>query len=62
MLYEGFRELSVGVVNDIVDGAEVVGGFYDVVHIHRAFSNAYGIGLEYVAGLVVRQLAPLDMV
>ena len=49
-------------VNDVVDASEVVGGFYDVIHVHAFIGNAYSVGFKNVSCLLVRELAALYMV
>lgn len=68
-LDQGLRQFIFGVVDDIVDTAEVVGGFYDVVHVDGlAFALALvvgetnRVGLEDIPCLVVSQFAALDMI
>ncbi len=49
-------------VDDIVDAAEVVGGLHDVIHIDAVFGDADHVGLEDIPGLLVGELAALDVV
>ena len=49
-------------VDDIVDAAEVVGGLHDVIHIDAVFGDADRVGLEDIPGLLVGELAALDVV
>ena len=49
-------------VNDVVDAAEVVGGFYDVVNVHRFIGDADSVCLKDVSCLLVSELAALNMV
>ena len=62
LLDEGFAQAVGRMVDDEVDAAEVVGGFYDVVHIYRLVRDADGVGFEDVACLLMGQAAPFDVV
>lgn len=62
VLDKGFGEFPLCVVNDVVDGAEVVGCFDDVIDVNRALCNSDSIGSEYVTRLIMSQSAPFDMV
>ena len=61
-LDKGFRESVFGVVNDVVDTAEVVSGLHNVIHVDTVFGDANRVGLEYVPGLLVGEPAALDVV
>lgn len=62
MLYEGFGERTVSIINYIVDGAEMIGGLDNVVYVDGLGSYPDGIGLKYIACLVVGQTATLYMI
>lgn len=62
MLYNGFSKVSFCVVNDVVYCAEMISGFYYVIHIHCTVCHPNSIGLKYIACLVMRQPAAFDMV
>ena len=49
-------------INDVVNAAKVVGGFYDVVHVDAVFRNANRVRLEDVSGLLVCEPATLNVV
>ena len=59
---EGFRQPVFGVVDDVVDAAEVVGSLYDVIYIDAVFRDADRVGLEDVPGLLVGEPVALDVV
>ena len=55
-------EFAVCFIDDIVDGTEMVCCFDDIVDIHGLVGNAEGVGLEYIACLVMCQTAALYVV
>lgn len=61
-LDKGFGERLPGPVDNRVDAAEVVRGFENVIHAQRLAFDAYRVGFEDVAGLVVGQPAAFDVV
>jgi len=61
-LDDGFRKTVFGVVNDVVNTAEVVGGLHNVVHIDAVFRYANRVGFENVSGLLMGEPAALDVV
>ena len=59
---QGLRQFIFGMVDDIVDAAEVVGRLHDVVHIDAVLGDADCVGLEDIPGLFVGEPAALDVV
>lgn len=59
-----FGQMAVGIFDDIVDTAEVIGGFDNVISFY-AFEFALGknsVRFEDITSLVVGQSAAFDMV
>ena len=61
-LYHGLGKRAVGVVDDHINAAEMVGRFNHVIDIDSLFFNADGIGLKNKAGLLAGKAASLDVV
>ena len=61
-LDERLRQRIHSVVNDHVDTSEMVRGLDNIIHIYSPALEPDSIRLENIAGLVMRQAAPLDMV
>jgi len=66
---QGLRQFILGMVNDVVDAAEVIGGLHDVIHVDGlafALSLVIGetnrVGFEDITCLVVGEFAALDVV
>ena len=53
-------EAFVGIIDDKVYTTEVVGGFDDIVNIDTLIGNADGVGLKYVASLIMSETATFD--
>ena len=49
-------------VDDLVNTAEMIGRFDDIVHADALVGDADGVGFKDIAGLVVGETAALDMV
>lgn len=62
MFYKCFRQFAVGIVDDVVNGAEMICGLDNIVHINSVTGNVDCVGLENITRLITRQLAAFDMV
>ena len=49
-------------INDVIDAPEVVGSLNDIIHVHIFVCDADCVGLEYISGLFVGELAAFDVV
>ena len=49
-------------VNDVIYAPEVVGCLNDIIHVHRFVCDADCVGLEYISGLFVGELAAFDVI
>ena len=61
-LYHGLRKRAIGVIDDHINAAEMVGRFNHVIDIDSLFFDADGIGLKNKAGLLAGKAASLDVV
>ena len=59
---ELFRQLFLRIIDDIVDTAEVVNCFNNVVNIDGFIGNANGVRLKDIACLIVRQATTFYMI
>ncbi len=55
LLYKGFRQRFLSMVDDVVDAAEVVHRLNNIIHVDRLVSNADGVCLEDTACLIMCQ-------
>ena len=58
VLNEFFAELRFCAFNDLVNTAEVIGGFDNIVHPHAFFGNTDGVGFKNIARLIMGQGLP----
>ena len=61
-LYHGLRKHAIGIVDDHINAAEMVGRFNHVIDIDSLFFNTDGIGFKNKAGLLAGKAASLDVV
>ena len=61
-LDEAFGETFLGMVDNKINAAEVVVGLNDVVYIDALGSDAYGVGLENISCLVMREPTTFNLV
>lgn len=59
---EGFGKFLLCPVDDKVDASEVIGGFYDIIHIDALVRDADGVCLEDVPRLLMGKPAAFDVI
>ena len=59
---EGLAERLCGLLNNHIDALEVVGRFYNVIHIHSILTHANGVCFINVAGLIMSKATAFDVV
>ena len=57
-----FGKFAVSLIDDIVNGAEMVCCLDDVIDVNRIVSDSYCVCLKYISGLVMGQTTALYMV
>ena len=62
VLDEFLAELRFCALDDLVNTAEVIGGFDDIVHPHAFLGNADGVGFKNKARLIMGQAAALHVI
>ena len=62
VLNKFLTELRFCAFDDLINTAEVIGGFDDIVHPHAFLGNADGVGFKNKTRLIMGQAASLHMI